>query len=76
MRQPNGCPINFAHITTSPLYAVCFYSREVGTVHIYSINGQFLDLVCDRTGQIYSLNVEKASDSTECLVIKEIFRYI
>ena len=69
MQHPNNLPIHFAHITTNPLYAVVFYSKENSTVYSYSINGQFLDSVIEKTGFIYNLSILKATDSTECLVL-------
>lgn len=44
-RHPSNLPIHFAHITTNPLYAIVFYSKENSTVYSYSINGQYLDSV-------------------------------
>jgi hypothetical protein len=41
-----GLPIHLAQITTSPLYAVVFYSKNNSTVYVYSINGQMLDSFC------------------------------
>lgn len=69
MQHQNNLPIHFAHITTNPLYAVTFYSKENSTVYSYSINGQFLDSVIEKTGFIYNLSILKATDSTECLVL-------
>jgi hypothetical protein len=46
IRHPMGLPIHLAQITTSPLYAVVFYSKNNSTVYVYSINGQMLDSFC------------------------------
>lgn len=67
-------PIHFAHITTNPLYAIAFYSKENSTVYIYSINGQFLDCIIEKTGFIYNMRIIRSTDSTECLVFTTIFR--
>lgn len=72
--HPSNLPIHFAHITTNPLYAIVFYSKENSTVYIYSINGQFLDSIIEKTGFIYNMRVMKATDSTECLVFLLLLR--
>jgi WD40 repeat protein len=74
--HPSNLPINFAHITTNPLYAIAFYSKENSTVYVYSINGQFLDSIIEKTGFIYNLSVLRATDSTECLVSALPHRFI
>lgn len=61
MRHPTGLPVTFAHITTNPLYAVIFYSDENSTVYSYSINGQYLDSFCEKTGFIYNMSIVKDS---------------
>jgi hypothetical protein len=68
-RHPGNLPIHFAHITANPLYAIAFYSKENSTVYSYSINGQYLDSVIEKTGFIYNMSILKATDSTESLVI-------
>jgi hypothetical protein len=64
IRHPTGLAITFAHITTNPLYGVVFYSIENSTVYVYSINGQFLDSFCEKTGFIYNMNIVKGTNST------------
>jgi hypothetical protein len=68
IHHPNRLPLQFAHVSTNPLYSVVFYSKENSTVYVYSINGQFLDCIQDKSGFIYNLSVLKSTDSTECLV--------
>lgn len=64
IRHPNNSPIHLAHITTSPLYAVVFYSKDNSTIYVYSINGQMLDSITEKTGFIYNMNVVRGTDST------------
>lgn len=68
--------MHFAQLSTNPLYAVLFFSRENSTVYVYSINGQFLDSVQDKSGFVYGMSVLPATDSTECLVLQRPRRSI
>ncbi len=67
--NPAYLPLHYAQITTNPLYAVVLYSRDNSSIYVYSINGQFLDSIIEKSGFIYRLSVLKSTDSTECLVI-------
>jgi hypothetical protein len=61
--------VNFALISTCPLYSIIFYSRENSVVYVYSINGQFLDSICEKGGFADHMHVLKCSDFSECLVL-------
>jgi hypothetical protein len=69
IHHPHRLPLQFAHISTNPLYSVVFYSKENSTIYVYSINGQYLDSIQDKSGFIYNISILKSTDSTECLVL-------
>ena len=45
LQHPTHAAVHLARVSTNPLYALTFYSREDSTVYVYSINGQFLDSI-------------------------------
>ena len=62
-RHPNGLPIAFAVVTTSPLYGVVFYSGANSSFYVYSINGQFLECFREEWGPICGMSLVKDSKS-------------
>jgi hypothetical protein len=62
--NPNCFSVSFCHISTCPLYTIVFYSKENSMIFSYSINGQFLEGINEKTGFVYNMSVLKSSDST------------
>jgi hypothetical protein len=56
------CPINFARISTSPLYCIVFYVQDKKEIYSYSINGQFLAVVKDAAELVYNMSVVMGTD--------------
>jgi hypothetical protein len=69
IHHPHRLAIAFAQISTNPLYSVVFYSKEDHMIYVYSINGQFLETIHEKSGFVYNISILKSTDSTECLVL-------
>lgn len=67
-RHPGLAPVHSAVITSTPLAACCFFSREDHYWYSYSINGHFLSKQREESSNIVSAQVVKDSNFMDKLV--------
>ena len=68
-QNPSHSAVNFATISTCPLYCIVFYSHKAGKIYCYSINGQFLYLLEEQSNFLYNFNLQKNSRGMDYLVV-------